>query len=193
MINTASRTTVAELVDNQLISAIVDIVYTNLLDDFRINRYFYSRPLAVQASALKELLMAVLDKTGFNAKHVSELSDAFFTAAFARGNAKPSMVNNRDFAFLEMFVTGDIIGGETVSRLILLSPAHSHLIRLQPNDDNYDVVLEHLATALKQLKVADTIAEQILSFAESGRDGVLGRGKEIYNEDNVSSHYRAHG
>lgn len=182
-----------DLADENLISNIIDVFYPSLLDDYRVNRYFYSRPIEEQTKPLKLLINALLKTDGVNLKQVSELADNFFTAAFARGNAKPSLVNNRDFAFLEMFVTGDLVGGEQQSRLIVLCPAHSHLLRLQPNDDNYDVVIEHLADALQQLKVADKLASQILAFAETGRDNILGRGKEIYNEEGVSTHFRAHG
>jgi len=182
-----------DLADENLISNIIDVFYPSLLDDYRVNRYFYSRPIEEQTKPLKLLINALLKTDGVNLKQVSELADNFFTAAFARGNAKPSLVNNRDFAFLEMFVTGDLVGGEQQSRLIVLCPAHSHLLRLQPNDDNYDVVIEHLADALQQLKVADKLASQILAFAETGRDNILGRGKEIYNEEGVSTYFRTHG
>lgn len=182
-----------DLADENLISNIIDVFYPSLLDDYRVNRYFYSRPIEEQTKPLKLLINALLKTDGVNLKQVSELADNFFTAAFARGNAKPSLVNNRDFAFLEMFVTGDLVGGEQQSRLIVLCPAHSHLIRLQPNDDNYDVVIEHLANALQQLKVDDKLASQILAFAETGRDNILGRGKEIYNEEGVSTYFRTHG
>ena len=179
--------------DENLISNIIDVFYPNLLDDYRINRYFYTRPIGEQTKSLKSLINALLNTNGVTLKQVSELADKFFTAAFARGNAKPSLVNNRDFAFLEMFVTGDLVGGEHAPDLVLLCPAHSHLIRLQPNDDNYDAVIDNLANALKQLKVADNLASQILAYAESGRDNILGRGKAIYNEEGVSTNFRAHG
>lgn len=181
------------LADENLISRIVDVFYQDLLDDYRVNRYFYSRPIEEQTKPLKSLINALLKRSLFTDKEVWELANDFFTAAFARGNAKPSLVNNRDFAFLEAFVTGDIVNAGKPSELILLCPAHSHLIRLQPNDENYDAVIDNLAAALKQLNIADNVASQILAFAESGRDGTLGRGKEIYNEDNMETHFRSHG
>ena len=182
-----------ELSDENLISNIIDVFYPKLLDDFRVNRYFYTRPVAEQTRPLKLLINALLNINEVPQKQISELADNFFTAAFARGNAKPSLVNNRDFAFLEMFVTGDIIGGEQQSSLVLLCPAHSHLLRLQPNDDNYDVVMENLANTLQQLEITDKLASHILAFAETGRDNILGRGKAIYNEEDVSTQFRTHG
>ena len=182
-----------DLADENLISNVVDVFYQDLLDDYRINRYFYTRPINEQTKPLKSLIYALLNRSQFKDKDVWELADDFFTAAFARGNAKPSLVNNRDFAFLEAFVTGDIVNAGKPSELVLLCPAHSHLIRLQPNDDNYDAVIDNLANALRQLNIADELASKILAFAESGRESVLGRGKEIYNEGDVETHYRSHG
>lgn len=183
----------SDLSDENLISNIIDIFYQNLLDDYRVNRYFYTRPIVEQTKPLKLLINALVNINGVDLKRISELADNFFTAAFARGNAHPSLVNNRDFAFLEMFVTGDIIGGEQKSDLVLLCPAHSHLLRLQPDDDNYDVVIENLENALQQLKISDKLASHILAFAETGRDNILGRGKAIYNEEGISTQFRTHG
>lgn len=182
-----------DLADENLISNIIDVFYQDLLDDYRINRYFYTRPIAEQTKPLKILINALLNNHSLTSRELSELTDNFFTAAFARGNSKPSLVNNRDFAFLEMFVTGDIIGGEQQSELVVLCPAHSHLLRLQPNDDNYDAVMENLANALRKLKIGNALASRILAFAETGRDSVMGRGKAIYNEDGVSTQFRTHG
>lgn len=191
--NQGSKANYDNLADENLISSIVDIFYQNLLDDYRVNRYFYSRPIEEQTKPLKLLINALFNRSRFTDKEIWELANDFFTAAFARGNAKPSLVNNRDFAFLEAFVTGDIVNAGKPSELILLCPAHSHLIRLQPNDDNYDAVIDSLANALRQLNVADNLATQILAFAETGRENILGRGKEIYNEDNMETHFRSHG
>ncbi len=181
------------LADENLISNIIDCFYPKILDDYRINRYFYTRTIDEQTKPLKLLINALLNENGVSPKQIAELADDFFTAAFAKGNAKPSLVNNRDFAFLEMFVTGDIVGGEHESELVLLCPAHSHLLRLQPNEDNYDVVLENLANTLKELNIADKLASEILAFAATGRDSILGRGNAIYNEDDASTRFRTHG
>lgn len=171
------------LADDNLISSVVDVFYQNMLDDYRINRFFYTRPVNEQTKPLKIYLKALLGPERVEPRKLSEFLDNYFSAAFARGNAKPSLVNNADFAFLEMVVSLDVFKEDEVPRITCLSPAHSHLIRLKPDDDNYDVVMEHLANALQQLKVTGSLAAQIMAFAESGRDGVLGRGKEIYIAD----------
>jgi len=183
----------ADLADANLIATVVDAFYRNLLDDYRVNRYFYTRPIAEQTKPLKLLIAALLNRSRYTDKQVWELANDFFTAAFARGNAKPSLVNNRDFAFLEAFVTGDIVNAGKPSELILLCPAHSHFIRLQPSDDTFDTVMEILANTLRQLNIANSTAARILAFAESGRAGIMGRGKEIYNEGDMDTHYRSHG
>ncbi len=180
-------------VDQSLVSKIVDVFYANMLDDYRINRYFYSRPLEVQAEPLKQLLYALLGDQAVEPKRLSDLADAYFAAAFGRGNAKPSLVNNRDFAFLEMFVTGDLVGSDDKPHLTLLCPGHSHFLRLQPIDDNYDVVLEILQNCLKHLGVPEDTSAAILSFAASGREGILGRGCAIYDDGDNSVEFRTHG
>ena len=191
--NQKSNVNLADLVDENSISSIIDLFYQDLLDDYRVNRYFYTRPIGEQTNPLKSLINALINRDRFTDKEVWELANDFFTAAFARGNAKPSLVNNRDFAFLEAFVTGDIVNVGKPSKLILLCPGHSHLLRLEPNDDNYDVVIEDLADALRQLNIADELASNILEFAKAGRDSVLGRGEAIYNEDDMETHFRRHG
>jgi truncated hemoglobin YjbI len=180
-------------IDENLVSKLVDVFYASMLDDYRINRYFYSRPVDDQTKPLKRLLNALLAGKPVEPKKLSELADDFFAAAFARGNAKPSLVNNRDFAFLEMFVTGDIVGSDEKPHLTLLCPGHSHLLRLQPIDDNYDVVLEILQNSLKQLNIPQDTAAEIMAFAASGRDGILGRGLAIYDDGDKSIEFRTHG
>lgn len=176
-----------------LLSKIVDDWYAKMRDDYRINRYFYDRPITTQAAALNQLLSALLANQAVDPQILSELADEAFSTAFARGNAKPSMVNNRDFAFLGTLMNGDIFGDDDGGpRLTLLSPAHSHFLRLQPIDDVYDVAIELLQTTLKQLAVASETASQLLALVASGRDGVMGRGKPIYDDDN-SSRFRTHG
>jgi truncated hemoglobin YjbI len=180
-------------IDENLVSKIVDVFYESMLDDYRINRYFYSRPIQEQAKPLKQLVNALLGAEPLEPKRLSELADDCFAAAFARGNAKPSLVNNRDFAFLEMFVTGDLVGSDEKPRLTLLCPGHSHFLRLQPIDDNFDVVLELLQKTLNELAVEQETAAQIMAFAASGRDGILGRGQAIYDDGDIATDFRTHG
>lgn len=180
-------------IDKDLISQIVDVFYSSMLDDYRINRYFYSRPIADQTTPLKQLLYALLDDKPVEPKKISELADLYFTAAFARGNAKPSLVNNRDFAFLGTLMNGNIVGDDETPQLTLLCPAHSHFLRLQPIEENYDVVLEILENTLVNLNLPRDIASEIMSFAESGRESILGRGNAIDVNSDLSTTFRTHG
>ena len=180
--------------DHQLLGQIVDGWYEKMRDDYRINRYFYDRPLADQAARLKSLLTALLTTESVAPQKISELADEAFTAAFARGNAKPSLVNNRDFAFLGALMNGNIVGDDDgTPRLTLLCPAHSHLLRLQPVDDVYDVALELLQATLVQLNAANETTKQLIHFMTLGKEGVMGRGNPIYEDDDRSSRFTTHG
>jgi hypothetical protein len=164
----------ATLGDQILIGKIVDMFYGRMLDDYRVNRFFFTRPAAEQAGALKAYLNVYFNSFNGSDEKVLEALDEYFTTAFARTNAKPSLVTGNDFAFLL-----DIIGGQEIRTITLLSPAHSFLIKLGPDDFHYDIVMEHLADTLKQLNIADDLAYQMLALAEKGRDGLLARGLEL--------------
>ncbi len=53
--------------------------------------------------------------------------------------------------------------------------------------------LELLQNTLDQLAVPKETAQQIMVFAASGRDGVMGRGKAIYDNEDKSSRFHTHG
>lgn len=181
-------------IDEQLLFQIVDAWYAKMRDDYRINRFFYDRPLAEQTAPLKRLLSTLLGSEAVAPDRLSELADEAFTAAFARGNAKPSLVNNRDFAFLGALINGNIVGDDDgTPRLTLLCPAHSHFLRLQPADDVYDVALDLLQGTLDQMNVANEIARQITAFVASGKESVMGRGKSLIEDEDRSNRFRTHG
>jgi len=48
-------------------------------------------------------------------------------------------------------------------------------MKLMPDDDNYDVVMEHVAARLQQLNVDGDLALQLLRMAEGTRHGALAR------------------
>lgn len=180
--------------NDQLLAHITDVWYAKMRDDYRINRYFYDRPLAEQVKPLQHLLSTLLASESVQPQKLSELADDAFAAAFARGNAKPSLVNNRDFAFLGTLMNGNIVGDdEGIPRLTLLCPAHSHFLRLNPIDDAYEVALELLQATLDQLNVANETAEQLIDFVALGRESVMGRGEPIFDNDESSSRFSTHG
>ncbi len=179
---------------DQLLSQIGDVWYTKMRDDHRVNRYFYDRPITEQAAALKQLLKALLAPEPVAPRKLSELADAAFTAAFARGNAKPSLVNNRDFAFLGTLMNGNIVGDDSeVPRLTLLCPAQSHFLRLNPIDEAYDVAVELLQAALAQLNVANEVAAPLVRLVAAGKNSVMGRGEPIFDDEERSSRFSTHG
>lgn len=180
--------------DDQKLGELVAVWYAKMRDDFRINRYFYDRPLADQVVSLKNLLGALLSTESVEPETLSMLADQAFTAAFARGNAKPSLVNNRDFAFLGALMNGNIVGDDDgTPRLTMLCPAHSHFLRLQPVDEVYDVALELLQAALDQLKFTGETAVPLTKLVASGRDSVMGRGEPIFDDEERSSRFSTHG
>lgn len=160
----------AALGDDNWVGRIVDVFYAKMLDDYRINRFFFTRPASEQAAALKTYLKAYFG--GFNSKDEKVLAalDHYFTVAFARSNVKPNPVGSNDLAHVP-----DIAGGQDNKTASLMCPAHNFLIKLGPDDFHYDIVLEHLNATLQQLNVADDLAYQMLALAEKGRNALLGR------------------
>ncbi|OHX35756.1 hypothetical protein BJL95_16215 [Methylomonas sp. LWB] len=180
--------------DDHILAELVEVWYAKMRDDFRINRYFYDRPIADQIASLKNLMRALLANQTVDPATLSGLADEAFTAAFARGNAKPSLVNNRDFAFLGALMNGNIVGDDDgTPRLTLLCPAHSHFLRLQPVDDVYDVALELLQATLEQLKIADETAVRLINFVALGKKSLMGRGEPIFDDEEHSSRFSTHG
>jgi hemoglobin len=160
--------------DTQLISKIVDNFYAKMLDDYRVNRFFRGRPVEEQTKPFKLFLNAALSgakKPNYKLRHL--LND-YFTAAFARTNEKPSLVNGQDFGFLL-----EVIGGRDIRPITLLCECHSFLMKMLPDDSFYDVVIEHLAETLKELNITGEQAALIMAIGESGREGLLGREVEL--------------
>lgn len=154
--------------DLSLIGQVIDKCFEKMQDDYRVNRFFNSNPLAEQTKPLKILASKVLQ--GAKATEHLDVLDDFFTAAFARSNAKPSLVTGNDFAFLL-----DVIGGQDIQVITPLCMCHSFLLKLGPDDDHYDIFLEHLSTAMKDLQVGKELSQQLFDIAASGREGALGR------------------
>ncbi len=157
---------------NALIDQIIDTCYEKMIDDHRVNRFFNARPLTDQTAPLKNYVKALISKSKLNEDETLELLNAYFSASFARNNSKPSLVTGSDFGFLL-----DIVGGQEIRPITLLCKSHSFLMKLLPDDDHYDVFIEHLTDTLTQLNVAADLKSQLLTLAEAGRDGFLGRGR----------------
>jgi hypothetical protein len=142
-----------------------------MLDDYRVNRFFTTRTtLQQQAEALKRILNYKLSANQHDSEQWKGLLGDYFMTAFARVEGTHSLVTGNDFMFLL-----DVIGGQEIRPINLLCDAHSHLMKLMPDDDNYDVVMEHVAASLQQLNVNGDLNRQLLAMAEGARPGVLAR------------------
>ena len=58
-----------------------------------------------------------------------------------------------------------------------LTAAHAHLVKRGLNDTHYDIIIEHLAAALKELGVKDEQIQQVADIANSVRGPILGKEK----------------
>ncbi len=154
--------------DAAIVGQVIDSVFEKMSDDFRVNRFFNSEPVKDKTRPLKTLVMLLLN--GARACEQHDVLNQCFTAAFAKNNAKPSLVTGNDFAFLL-----DVIGGQEIRTITPLCECHSFLLKLNPDDSHYDVLMEHLQTTLKELNIGQAVSQQLLAFAESGREGCLGR------------------
>ncbi len=157
---------------NTLIDQIIDTCYEKMIDDHRVNRFFNNRPLTEQTAPLKNYVRALSSKSKLTEDEALELLNDYFSASFARNNSKPSLVTGTDFGFLL-----DIVGGQEIRPITLLCESHSFLMKLLPDDDHYDVFIEHLTDTLSQLNVATDLGRELLTMAEAGREGFLGRGR----------------
>jgi truncated hemoglobin YjbI len=155
-------------IETALVDKIIDVCFDKMLDDYRVNRFFNNRPANEQTKPLKSLVKLLL--SGARLSEQLDVLNEYLTAAFARSNAKPSLVTGNDFAFLL-----DVIGGQDIQTITPLCECHCFLLKLGPDDSHYDVLMEHLQSSLKELNVSHELSQQFLGFAESGREGCLGR------------------
>jgi hemoglobin len=56
-----------------------------------------------------------------------------------------------------------------------LTAGHAHLVKRGLNDTHYDIIIEHLAAALKELGVKDEQIQQVADVANSVRGPILGK------------------
>jgi len=156
-------------IDDNLLNEIVDLFYDKMLDDYAINRFFSGNPVIEQTKPLKKLLTSIFAGLT-NPDQTTALIDDYFMAAFGKPGMQRTHIAS-DFDFLL-----EIAGGKDTRVLVFLSDAHSHLLKLKPDDFHYDVVISHLTNTLKELAVAEDLQSNILAVAESARNKVLGRG-----------------
>lgn len=168
---TANNAFATHIPDAILIDVSIDRLYERMLNDHRINRFFSSKPAREQSKPLKQLLQALL--TGVSIDQLQALIDDYFACAFARSHHKTSLITANDLAFLL-----GVIGGRQIKTSKPLCASHRFLLKLQPDDFHYDVMLEHLDAALQEINATtatEVFKQQILTLAENARDAVLGR------------------
>jgi len=154
--------------DAGLLDSIVDLCFAKLLDDYAVSRFFSGKAPAEQSKPLKTYLKAVAAGTKSD-EQLTELLDEVFMAAFARTSSKRSHMGG-DFDFLK-----EIAGGKEEDNFECLCDAHSHLLKLRPDDFQYNIFMGHLAETLQELQVNKTVQNEVLALAEHIRHGVLGK------------------
>lgn len=147
---------------------LIGCFYDNMLEDYRINRFFNDAGVEEQKQTLEILLTKLLGDNQLDADIVGELLDNYFMSAFARQKRK-SFVAGSDWSFFGEVIEQDEPNTE------LLSEAHFALLKLMPDDDNYDAMLENLQKTLQQEAVDGTLNEDVMNLAEHSRDAILGR------------------
>jgi truncated hemoglobin YjbI len=158
----------AKIGGETVIKQIIDIFYSYLLDDYRINRFFNTEDESQQKMALTTLIIATYQKTDYACDEFKQLLDHFFMLAFSRRKRK-SFVTGSDFSFLGSLIAQD--HPETH----LLCDAHASLLKFMPEDSHYDTVIEQLNASLQQFNIDNMLIKEILAMAENARNYVLGR------------------
>jgi hemoglobin len=150
-----------------VIDKIVDSFYDKMLADYYVNRFFNDFDEDKQREALKNYLIVANSGATKTSDELNDLLNKYFLIAFARKKEK-SFVNESDFGFFGMIIEQDHPSTK------YLCDSHSYLLQFMPDDTHYDVVMKHLTSSLQELKMDNDLVNNILAFAESARDGVLG-------------------
>jgi hemoglobin len=150
------------------ISKIVDTFYEKMTDDYRVSRFFNDDDKKTQRSSLKALVNAILNNHNTHSPEFKNLLTKFFMSAIARFKDKERLPET-GFAYL-----GYIIGQNHLSSKYLCD-SHSHLLKFMPEDLHYDIVITHLKESLQSLNVDHALQSEVITLAERGRNGILGK------------------
>ncbi len=145
----------------------IDDLYAHLLEDYRINRFFNATNIDHQKHTLESLLTALFHNHA-NTAELTEQLDDYFSCAFARSKRK-SFVAGSDWNFFGEIIEQDEPNTEQ------LSDAHFFLLKLMPDDENYDAFLENLHATLIEEGKPDGLCRDVMELAEYARDAILGR------------------
>lgn len=109
---------------------------------------------------------------------VNSAVDIFYRRVIADELLAPFFVNldmDRQIKKQKEFLTL-AFGGPSKYSGKSLRGAHAKLVKERGLDDaHFDAVASHLQSSLRELNVADSIIQQVMSVAESTRNDVLGR------------------
>lgn len=133
-----------------------------------IARFFCDDGRKEQLDTLKSLTKFISQNNSTSGDEFKALLTRFFMSAFARFKDK-ELYPDSSLAFFGYIISQDNPSSK------LLCDSHSHLLKFMPEDSHYDVAIEHLRNALQELEIDGDLTADIVSFAESGRNSLLGK------------------
>jgi hypothetical protein len=157
-----------QLGGQQGVANIVSSFYDNMLDDYRIARFFNSTEIEEQKSSLVSLLSALCGVVTVTDEEKEELMDNFFLNAFARSKRK-SFIAGSDFGFFGMVIEQDRPSDRK------LCDTHMHLLKFMPEDFQYDAVVESLKSAMQTQNLSADLIDDAVAALESARNPILGK------------------
>lgn len=167
-VNSQNYNEILNRLGDGVVREIIDVFYDNMLEDYRINRFFNRDNEDQQKDLLYHCINTVMGANSVDEEGVKEVLDDYFLHAFSRSKRK-SFVAGSDFNFLGMVADQDQPNPNP------LCDGHKALLKFLPEDFHYDVVLENLDAALTQLHVESKLAQDVLKVAAGARDKVLGK------------------
>jgi hypothetical protein len=157
-----------ERLNDEKFNRLVEVFYQKIIDDYRVTRFFCDDGRKEQLDTLKSLTKFISQHNSTSGDEFKALLTRFFMSAFARFKDK-ELYPDSSLAFFGYIISQDNPSSK------LLCDSHSHLLKFMPEDSHYDVAIEHLRNALQELEIDGDLTADIVSFAESGRNSLLGK------------------
>ena len=157
-----------ERLNDEKFNRLVEVFYQKIIDDYRVTRFFCDDGRKEQLDTLKSLTKFISQNNSTSGDEFKALLTRFFMSAFARFKDK-ELYPDSSLAFFGYIISQDNPSSK------LLCDSHSHLLKFMPEDSHYDVAIEHLRNALQELEIDGDLTADIVSFAESGRNSLLGK------------------
>ncbi|MFI3122434.1 MAG: hypothetical protein QX194_00665 [Methylococcales bacterium] len=157
-----------ERLNDEKFNRLVEVFYQKIIDDYRVTRFFCDDGRKEQLDTLKSLTKFISQNNSASGDEFKALLTRFFMSAFARFKDK-ELYPDSSLAFFGYIISQDNPSSK------LLCDSHSHLLKFMPEDSHYDVAIEHLRNALQELEIDGDLTADIVSFAESGRNSLLGK------------------